>query len=109
MWIPLITDSAQPRYLALVDAIAHAISCGELKPGERLPPQRRLAWALGWNPSTTMQAYREAARRHLVSGEVGRGTYVLSGSREATLFRLQQVDEHAGQIESSGMRLECWN
>ncbi|KMN08706.1 aminotransferase-like domain-containing protein [Pseudomonas helleri] len=99
MWIPLITDSAQPRYLALVDAIAHAISCGELKPGERLPPQRRLAWALGWNPSTTMQAYREAARRHLVSGEVGRGTYVLSGSQEATLFRLQQVDEHTGQID----------
>ena len=99
MWIPVINDTPQPRYLALVDAIAHAISCGELKPGERLPPQRRLAWALGWNPSTTMQAYREAARRHLVSGEVGRGTYVLSGSQEATLFRLQQVDEHAGHID----------
>ncbi|MFP3515289.1 PLP-dependent aminotransferase family protein [Pseudomonas sp. SIMBA_077] len=99
MWIPALNDSSQPRYLALVDAIAHAISCGELKPGERLPPQRRLAWALGWNPSTTLQAYREAARRHLVSGEVGRGTYVLSGSQEATLFRLQQVDEHAERID----------
>ncbi len=99
MWIPALNDSSQPRYLALVDAIAQAISCGELKPGERLPPQRRLAWALGWNPSTTLQAYREAARRHLVSGEVGRGTYVLSGSQEATLFRLQQVDEHAEHID----------
>lgn len=99
MWIPLITDSAQPRYLALVDAIAHAISCGELKPGERLPPQRRLAWALGWNPSTAMQAYREAARRHLVSGEVGRGTYVLAGSKEATLFQLKHSDEHAFVID----------
>ena len=95
MWIPALNDSQQPRYLALVDAIARAISSGDLKPGERLPPQRRLAWALGWNPSTTMQAYREATRRHLVSGEVGRGTYVLAGSQEATLFRLQQVDEHA--------------
>ena len=27
-----------------------------------------------------MLAYREAARRHLVSGEVGRGTYVLAGT-----------------------------
>ena len=60
MWIPTLTDTDQPRYLALVDAITRAIACGELQPGARLPPQRRLAWALGWNPSTTMQAYREA-------------------------------------------------
>lgn len=99
MWTPSLIDSGQPRYLALVDAIAQAIAHGELKAGERLPPQRRLAWALGWNPSTTMQAYREAARRHLVSGEVGRGTYVLAGSQEATLFKLQQVDDQPARID----------
>ncbi|WP_065761763.1 PLP-dependent aminotransferase family protein [Pseudomonas defluvii] len=90
MWIPLLPNTPQPRYLALVEAIAEAIECGELKVGDRLPPQRRLAWALGLNPSTTQQAYREAAARHLVSGEVGRGTYVLAGSKEATLFCLKQ-------------------
>ncbi|MGA4448524.1 PLP-dependent aminotransferase family protein [Ectopseudomonas chengduensis] len=90
MWLPDLQDSALPTYLALVEAIALAIGRGELKPGERLPPQRRLAWTLGINPSTVMLAYREAARRHLVSGEVGRGTYVLAGSREASLFRLKQ-------------------
>ncbi|MGV8920817.1 MAG: PLP-dependent aminotransferase family protein [Pseudomonas sp.] len=89
MWTPTLPDTDQPKYLALVDAITRAIESGELKVGERLPPQRRLAWNLGLNPSTTMQAYREAARRHLVSGEVGRGTYVLAGSKEATLFRLK--------------------
>jgi DNA-binding transcriptional MocR family regulator len=99
MWIPTLNDTDQPRYLALVEAITRAIASGELQPGARLPPQRRLAWALGWNPSTTMQAYREAARRHLVSGEVGRGTYVLAGSQEATLFRLQHADEHAMRID----------
>lgn len=90
MWLPDLQDSALPSYLALVEAISRAIGKGELKSGERLPPQRRLAWALGINPSTVMQAYREAARRHLVSGEVGRGTYVLADSREASLFRLKQ-------------------
>ncbi|GIZ11553.1 PLP-dependent aminotransferase family protein [Pseudomonas sp. NCCP-436] len=90
MWLPDFKDSPLPTYLALVEAIATAIGCGELRPGERLPPQRRLAWAMGINPSTVMLAYREAARRHLVSGEVGRGTYVLAGSREASLFRLRQ-------------------
>ncbi len=92
VWIPELVDDGQPRYLALVNAIASAIECGALKVGDRLPPQRRLAWKLGLNPSTTQQAYREAAARHLVAGEVGRGTYVLAGSKEATLFRLKQYD-----------------
>ena len=47
MWIPTLTASDQPRYLALVDAIADAIERGELKVGQRLPPQRRLAWKRG--------------------------------------------------------------
>ena len=99
MWMPTLIDPQQPRYLALVDAITQAIATGELAPGERLPPQRRLAWALGWNPSTTLQAYREAARRHLVSGEVGRGTYVLAGSKEATLFKLQHADAQPERLD----------
>jgi len=89
MWIPDLPDTGRPRYLELVEAISRAIRDGELKPGDRLPPQRRLAWRLGLNPSTTQQAYREAARRHLVSGEVGRGTYVLADSGEASLFLLK--------------------
>ncbi|MHA6196689.1 aminotransferase-like domain-containing protein [Pseudomonas wadenswilerensis] len=101
MWTPSLPDDGQPRYLALIDAIARAIESGELKVGERLPPQRRLAWALGLNPSTTQQAYREAAARHLVSGEVGRGTYVLAGSKEATLFRLKQRDDDSARIDLS--------
>ncbi|MDF0733167.1 PLP-dependent aminotransferase family protein [Pseudomonas entomophila] len=101
MWIPQLVDDDQPRYLALVEAIASAIERGELKVGERLPPQRRLAWKLGLNPSTTQQAYREAAARHLVAGEVGRGTYVLAGSKEATLFRLKQHDQARRVIDLS--------
>lgn len=101
MWTPTLPDTGQPRYLALVDAIAEAIERGELKIGERLPPQRRLAWALGLNPSTTQQAYREAAARHLVSGEVGRGTYVLAGSKEATLFHLKQKNLQSRLIDVS--------
>lgn len=101
VWTPTLPDSEQPRYLALVDAIAQAIECGELGVGARLPPQRRLAWALGLNPSTTQQAYREAAARHLVAGEVGRGTYVLAGSKEATLFRLKQRGAQSTVIDLS--------
>jgi DNA-binding transcriptional MocR family regulator len=101
VWTPTLAEDDQPRYLALVNAIAAAIEAGELKVGERLPPQRRLAWALGLNPSTTQQAYREAAARHLVAGEVGRGTYVLAGSKEATLFRLKRQDGPQAMIDLS--------
>ena len=101
MWLPDLHGSTLPTYLALVEAIAGAIGQGELKPGERLPPQRRLAWTLGINPSTVMQAYREAARRHLVSGEVGRGTYVLADSHEASLFHLKQPRLPADGIDLS--------
>ncbi|MGJ7549183.1 PLP-dependent aminotransferase family protein [Pseudomonas alloputida] len=101
VWIPQLVDDDQPRYLALVDAIAHAIESGTLKVGDRLPPQRRLAWKLGLNPSTTQQAYREAAARHLVAGEVGRGTYVLAGSKEATLFRIKHHDGQRPLIDLS--------
>lgn len=97
MWIPILKETNQPKYILLVEAIAEAIEKGELKVGERLPPQRQLVWRLGLNPSTTMLAYKEAARRHLVSGEVGRGTYVLQGSKEASLFLIknpQPLKEH---------------
>lgn len=101
MWVPTLKETNQPKYILLVEAIAEAIEKGELKVGERLPPQRQLAWKLNLNPSTTMQAYREAARRHLVSGEVGRGTYVLPGSKEASLFLIKNPPPLKERIDLS--------
>ena len=89
MWTPDLTGRGPVLYLALVEALAEAIRGGALPPGTRLPTHRALAWRLGVNTSTVTHAYREAARRHLISGEVGRGTYVLAGSREAALFALK--------------------
>ncbi len=54
-----------------------AISAGQLRPGERLPPVRALAARLGTSPATTAAAYRELGRRGLVRGEGRRGTRVL--------------------------------
>ena len=49
---------------------------GRLSAGDRLPPQRELAEALGVTVPTVTRAYSLAARRGLVGGEVGRGTFV---------------------------------
>jgi DNA-binding transcriptional MocR family regulator len=91
MWTPDLTGRIPVKYLAIVEALAEAVECGDLQPGVQLPTHRELAWRLKVNVSTVTQAYREAARRHLVSGEVGRGTYVLADSREAALFGLKEL------------------
>ncbi|WP_138464286.1 PLP-dependent aminotransferase family protein [Poseidonocella sp. HB161398] len=75
-WIPALAGDGKPRYLAIADAIAADILAGTLAPGDRLPPQRRLAAALGIDFTTVSRAYAEAQRRGLIDSHVGRGTFV---------------------------------
>ena len=65
-----------PIYQAIADAIGREIEAARLKPGGRLPTQRALARQLGVTLTTVTRAYAEAQRRGLLSGEVGRGTFV---------------------------------
>lgn len=76
MWRPRIDRKSGPLYLALADALAGDIQAGRLRAGERLPPQRDLADALGVNVTTVTRGYTEADRRGLISGQIGRGTFV---------------------------------
>lgn len=72
-----IATRAGPRYRAIADALRDAIKSGRVSPGTKLPPLRDLAYALGVTVGTVSRAYALAASRGEVSGEVGRGTYVL--------------------------------
>ncbi|WP_433318807.1 PLP-dependent aminotransferase family protein [Micromonospora chersina] len=78
IWEPEGLTGEGPRYLALADAISDDIAAGRLGPGDRLPPQRDLARRLGVTVATVGRAYQVAARRGLLTGEVGRGTFVAS-------------------------------
>jgi DNA-binding transcriptional MocR family regulator len=75
-WLPDLSDGAGPIYLRLADNIETAINEGTLAPGTKLPPQRNLAFDLGVTIGTISRAYSLIHERGLVSGEVGRGTYV---------------------------------
>ncbi|MFM8800276.1 MAG: PLP-dependent aminotransferase family protein [Tagaea sp.] len=75
-WLPEITARPGPRYLAIADTLAADIAAGRLKPGDRLPTHRDLAWKLHLTVGTITRAYAEAERRGLIAGEVGRGTYI---------------------------------
>ena len=76
IWSPQLEGRGGPRYRAILDALAQDISTGLLPPQTRLPTHRELAEELGVTVGTVSRAYAEAARRGLVSGEVGRGTFV---------------------------------
>jgi DNA-binding transcriptional MocR family regulator len=78
MWVPNLEAYPGPRYRALVEALARDLAEGRVAPGMRLPPQRVLAYRLGVTVGTVGRAYALAAERGLVSGEVGRGTFVRS-------------------------------
>ncbi len=75
-WLPRLAVHGGPRFLQIADALQAAVADGSLKPGERLPPQRRLAAQLQVDLTTVTRAYDEARRRHLLEGRGARGTYV---------------------------------
>jgi DNA-binding transcriptional MocR family regulator len=64
------------NYHQLADAILAEIRAGKLRPGDKLPPQREFAYSRGIAVSTAQRVYAELQRRGMVSGEVGRGTFV---------------------------------
>lgn len=82
---------AENRYQPLVDELAAQIRDGRLQPGTRLPTHRQLARRHGVALVTASRAYAELGARGLVSGEVGRGTFV----RETVLPRHLGVDQQA--------------
>lgn len=75
------------EFRAIADTIAADIASGALKPGERLPPQRDFAYRHGIAVSTASRVYAELVRRDLVSGEVGRGTFVRGEPKPGILGR----------------------
>ncbi len=75
-WRPQWNRANRPIYEALANALARDVQSGRLAAGDRLPPQRELAEALGVTVPTVTRAYSLAARRGLVGGQVGRGTFV---------------------------------
>ncbi len=96
IWTPDISQRSGPKYLAIAEAIAEAITNGSLAAGEKLPPQRNLAYDIGVTLGTVTRAYDEIKRRGLVDGEVGRGTFVIGkpGKKTEAFFRPKPPDNN---------------
>src|SRR5690606_36295775 len=76
IWRPDPALIRRPAYLSLAEQFASAIGDGKLENGARLPTHRQLADILHLSVQTVSRAYEELNRRGLISGEIGRGTFV---------------------------------
>ncbi|TPL96540.1 PLP-dependent aminotransferase family protein [Mesorhizobium sp. B2-3-10] len=82
LWHPDPALIRRPAYQSLADQFARAIHDGRLANGARLPTHRRLADDLKLSVQTVSRAYEELIRRGLISGEIGRGSFVQTQRRE---------------------------
>jgi DNA-binding transcriptional MocR family regulator len=105
-WVPTLAPILGPRYRAFVQSLEADIAAGRVKPGMRLLPQRDMAQRLGLSVGTISKAYTEAEQRGLISGEVGRGTFVQRrkaeqraalGTSEATVNLALNVPPYTGE------------
>ncbi|MBI4964493.1 MAG: PLP-dependent aminotransferase family protein [Desulfomonile tiedjei] len=90
IWHPDIHRKNEPKYLAIANSIDEDVHQGRLNPGDRLPPHRDLADLLGVTVGTVTRGYAEAARRGLVRGDVGRGSYIAVDVRTGDFLTLQE-------------------
>ncbi|MCL6478428.1 MAG: PLP-dependent aminotransferase family protein [Peptococcaceae bacterium] len=98
--IKLDRQSKVPLYLQISNQIVREISSGTLRPGARLPAERKMAGLLGVNRSTVVNAYSELEAGGYISSHVGRGTVVAEpdGPERVETFRWQEI--LSGQGES---------
>src|SRR6266487_3516305 len=72
--------SGVPIYRQVFQQLKDSISTGRLPKGSRLPATRELAGLLGLNRTTISAAYELLESEGLISGQVGRGSFVTAVS-----------------------------
>ena len=99
-WLPDLSSGSGPLYQRLADSIESDIDKGVIDAGAKLPPQRDLAYDIGTTVGTIGRAYQLLRERGLVSGEVGRGTYVLAQRMESSKADLKPAVQGTRPIDA---------
>ena len=64
------------EYMRVAEGIAGQIETGELRPGDKLPPEQSIAEEYGVAYSTARRAMKELRERGLIETLWGKGTFV---------------------------------
>jgi len=76
--VRLVVDAgaAEPPYEQVRRQVTALVDAGELRPGDRLPPVRRLAEDLGLAANTVARAYRELEQSGVIETRGRAGSFV---------------------------------
>lgn len=91
-------DATQPIYWQLAQRIRRQIVRGDLKPGEKLPSVREMAFESGVNPNTVQRTYSELERMEIVETRRGQGTFVTERTQILDQLRAQLKEEQIGRF-----------
>ncbi|WP_445263084.1 GntR family transcriptional regulator [Pseudokineococcus sp. 1T1Z-3] len=94
--------SPVPPYEQLRGQVVAAVEAGELAPGERLPPVRRLAADLGVAPGTVARTYKELEADGVVETR-GRGGTVVAARSGAESEAVEAAAAYAERVRRLGL------
>jgi len=78
----VISDNGKyPIYRQIIEQVKQNLANSELKPGEHLPPVRKLAEILQINLGTAARAYLGLKKEGIVGANTRRGTVILEPSK----------------------------
>lgn len=88
----LVSAARVPKYLRLSNAILNLIEAGEIRPGDKLPPEGVLANALPASLGTVQKALGHLKALGVVVRDHGRGTFVAGAPHPASGERMPDDD-----------------
>jgi GntR family transcriptional regulator len=98
-----VHESSQPLYYQVYRRLADEIEGGVLRPGDRLPSERRLCDELGVSRATVRRAIEELVTDGLIAGR-GRGSFVTGNALaepRGALMSLSELGRSRGLVASA--------
>lgn len=96
-----------PIYRQIVNQIKHLVASERLKPGDEMPPIRKLAQHLIINPNTVARAYRDLEQEGILVSRQGSGTRVSDdGSPLSERQRMKILSERADSLVTEARQLK---
>jgi len=93
-----------PIYLEVRRRISEAIRSGEWRPGEAIPPEKKLCERFGVSMGTLRKAVDELTASGVLIRQQGRGTFVARHSQDRYLFSFFHLVGHDGHKEYPQVR-----
>ena len=102
MLIRIDERSTVPIYAQVAAAVRRQVADGDLATGDRLPPARVLADALGVNLHTVLRGYQDLRDEGVIELRRGRGAVVAGSGRHAAAVR-DALGSFVDQVRSAGL------